>query len=301
MGRKPTKNLERAKVLAAQQDSKNNGKAGPKAPSPEEETALSASFSEIHISSPPENVAEDPGTDPEDLPLEDPEPEPVDKHAEELFVDYRSVEPPIPDPNEPGGEKEDYAVRVDNQPIPIEEQVGMVKALDEIVTASFKGHGKTRHSTFDELTLGRIRLMLATLRLGIKLKTGLMAASDLAAAAFGRTEWAARTTHAWIVTFWQTAQLPPNIYGTWNELIIEDEDLQEAIKTHLRSIGRYAAPKDIITFFSLPVGEEFLRLLDEPICIRTAQRWMWALGWRWGTERRAQYADGHERKDVVDF
>lgn len=38
----------------------------------------------------------------------------------------------------------------------------------------------------------------------------------------------------------------------------------------------------------------------EPICVRTAQRWLHKLGWRPTTIRQGVYMDGHERTDVVD-
>ncbi|KAG9105192.1 hypothetical protein FRC07_009517 [Ceratobasidium sp. 392] len=160
--------------------------------SPDPETALSASLAEIHLSLPIDDALDDPGIDPEDLPLEDPDPEVVDEDPEAQIGDYWDINPPPFDMAGPSAENKDCAIRCDNQPIPRDEETEMIKQLDEIVKKSFKGHGKTRHSTFDELTLERIRLMLASLRLEIKLKNGLMAASELAAAAIGRTEWAAR-------------------------------------------------------------------------------------------------------------
>ncbi|KAF8594863.1 hypothetical protein BDV93DRAFT_458225, partial [Ceratobasidium sp. AG-I] len=39
----------------------------------------------------------------------------------------------------------------------------------------------------------------------------------------------------------------------------------------------------------------------KPPALRTAQRWMTKLGYKWRTERRGQFADGHEREDVVEF
>lgn len=70
---------------------------------------------------------------------------------------------------------------------------------------------------------------------------------------------------------------------------------------HLQCVGQYAGPKDIIQFFKTVEAEPFSHLLDEPPSIRTAQCWMPILGYQWKTKRRGQFADGHEREDVVDY
>lgn len=66
-------------------------------------------------------------------------------------------------------------------------------------------------------------------------------------------------------------------------------------------MGRYCGPKDVISIFDTPEATPFAHLLNKPPSIRTAQNWMTTLGYKWGTERRGQFADGHECEDVVDF
>ncbi|KAB5587657.1 hypothetical protein CTheo_8903 [Ceratobasidium theobromae] len=166
---------------------------------------------------------------------------------------------------------------------------------------SYKGQGKTRRSTFDEVTLSRIRLMLMSLRLSRALGCGLIKGTSLAAAAVGQAKWAACSTHQWIHEFWRTNTLPANLQGIWNHSIIEDKDLKTAIQEHLHWIGRYASPKDVINFFSTPEAGPFTHLLDKPLSIHTAQHWMLILRYTWKTERWGQFADGHEWEDVVDF
>lgn len=193
------------------------------------------------------------------------------------------------------------AIHVDNQPIPPGEREKLISELDKIVKDSYKGHGKTRGSTFGDVTLSRVRMMSMSLRLARALDCGLVQGSNLAAAAIGRSKSAAASARRWIREFWRTGQLPVNLHGTWNESIIEDEDFKMALQDHLWRIGRYAGPKDIISFFSTPEAEPFTHLLKNPLCIRTAQRWMPILGYKWKTKHRGQFADGHEREDVVDY
>ncbi|KDN33743.1 hypothetical protein RSAG8_13174, partial [Rhizoctonia solani AG-8 WAC10335] len=123
----------------------------------------------------------------------------------------------------------------------------------------------------------------------------------LAATAIGRAKWAAASARKWIREFWRIGKLPDNLYGKWNHSVIEDEDFKHALLEHLRCVGRYAGPKDIVAFFDTPEAESFRHLLDEPPSLRTAQRWMPILGYKWKTEHRGQFADGHEREDVVDY
>ncbi|KAB5596223.1 hypothetical protein CTheo_208 [Ceratobasidium theobromae] len=223
------------------------------------------------------------GANPEELPLEDP----IDgtNNSGDFFDDNDGWwEQGIDDVEVDLPENGDYVVRVDNQPIPTKEQERLIKELDDIVKMTYKGHGKTRHST-----------------LGKELDCGLVRGLVLAAVAIGRTKSAASSARKWIREFWRTGKLPENLYGTWNESIIEDKDFKTELQDHLRCIGRYAGPKDIISFFSTPEAEPFTHLLDNLPCIRTAQRWMPILGYKWKTEHRGQFADGHEREDVVDY
>ncbi|KDN41266.1 hypothetical protein RSAG8_07535, partial [Rhizoctonia solani AG-8 WAC10335] len=126
-------------------------------------------------------------------------------------------------------------------------------------------------------------------------------ASLLAATAIGWAKWAAASARQWTHEFWKTGKLPENLHGKWNHSIIEDEDFKHTLLQHLQCVGRYAGPKDIIEFFSTPKAEPFSNLLDEPPSLRTAQHWMPILGYKWKTEHRGQFADGHKREDVVDY
>ncbi|EUC62820.1 hypothetical protein RSOL_456980, partial [Rhizoctonia solani AG-3 Rhs1AP] len=83
--------------------------------------------------------------------------------------------------------------------------------------------------------------------------------------------------------------------------IIEDEDLSSELQDWLRAKGKYVQARDIIDFFEAPEALPFLRVVEGPPSLRTAQRWMHRMGYTWKTERRGQFADGHERDDVVEY
>ncbi|QRV87093.1 DDE superfamily endonuclease [Ceratobasidium sp. AG-Ba] len=208
------------------------------------------------------------------------------------------------------GESEDSDLEADDnricvvnkQPISIEDCERMVTVLDKIVADSITGQGRHKSSKLDDVTLSRIRLMTASLRLRCGLKCGLQKASQLAAVSVRRGTWAARRTRRYIHHFLTTNMLPENLYGgRWNESIIADEDFLSAVKTHLLGIGKYAQARDILTFCGLPAAGEFTYLLDSPPSLRTAQCWMRILGYRWKEEKRGQYTDSHERPDVVEY
>ncbi|QRV83689.1 DDE family endonuclease [Ceratobasidium sp. AG-Ba] len=76
--------------------------------------------------------------------------------------------------------------------------------------------------------------------------------------------------------------LPTNVYGTWNESVMEDEDLSAAIQDWLRDKGKYVQARDIIDFFGVARVEQYSRLIDRAPSL----------------QRRSQFADGHERDDV---
>ncbi|KAF9507457.1 hypothetical protein BS47DRAFT_1373898 [Hydnum rufescens UP504] len=91
-------------------------------------------------------------------------------------------------------------------------------------------------------------------------------------------EW----SHAYIK---DPKDLPINPYGTWNvSMLVSDEDLVQDIALHLQSLGQYISTQDIKT-----------------ISHKTAACWIHIMGYWWGEELKGQYADGHERDDVVTY
>jgi hypothetical protein len=128
-----------------------------------------------------------------------------------------------------------------------------------------------------------------------------MAASIETAQSLARGLWFARCLRQWTCTFIEDAEtLPMNVYGTWNKSILDDEDLQQEIFTHLQSVGKYVCTADLVRFMEQP-GVQKCFGMKKGILGRTACYWMNRLGYWWTLEPSGQYVDGHEHEDVVDY
>ncbi|KAF8751112.1 hypothetical protein RHS01_08673 [Rhizoctonia solani] len=128
-----------------------------------------------------------------------------------------------------------------------------------------------------------------------------IAESLRAAVAQGKNATYARSIRQWIRTLITTGDLPYFHHGWWNVPMLGDEDIGHEIKTHLQAIGKYACAEAIVQFFS---DKETCTRLGVPkaICLRMAQRWMTKYGgFRWRTELKGQYIDGHEQADIVEY
>lgn len=94
--------------------------------------------------------------------------------------------------------------------------------------------------------------------------------------------------------------LPINPYGDWNQSMLLDEGLVNEIQIYLQSIGPEISGQKLMEF----LADEDLRSrhgIEKPIKLRTAQRYLNALGYRYKTAPKGQYTDGHERADVVFY
>ncbi|KAJ7859052.1 hypothetical protein B0H14DRAFT_3864219 [Mycena olivaceomarginata] len=65
-------------------------------------------------------------------------------------------------------------------------------------------------------------------------------------------------------------------------------------------VGKFVSAKDIVRYVATPEFQARLRI-KRKISIRTAQRWMKKMGYRWRREPKGMYSDGHEREDVVHY
>ncbi|KAJ7931020.1 hypothetical protein B0H13DRAFT_1594840 [Mycena leptocephala] len=81
---------------------------------------------------------------------------------------------------------------------------------------------------------------------------------------------------------------------------MSDEDIAGDIHLHLQSLGKWVSAKDIVRYVATPEFQARLRV-KRKITIRTAQRWMKKMGYRWKKEPKGMYSDGHERPDVVHY
>ena len=94
--------------------------------------------------------------------------------------------------------------------------------------------------------------------------------------------------------------LPVNPYGNWNESLLVDEDLTNDLSLYLMEIGKEISAKKLMNYLnSDPVRSK--HGIEKPISERTARRYLNMLGYRWSTPKKGQYANGHEREDVVYY
>lgn len=130
---------------------------------------------------------------------------------------------------------------------------------------------------------------------------GFIKASAMAAKMRDRgSVWHARRIRQWIRKFIASGNLPAYKFGQPRMSILENERVAGEIKLHLQSKGKYICAEDIVEFLSDKKVQEDLGV-PRPITVRTAQRWLSKTGYRWKTEPKGQYFDGHERADVVHY
>ena len=94
-----------------------------------------------------------------------------------------------------------------------------------------------------------------------------------------------------------------HFYGRYHSSILEDEDFAQGIQLQLVEIAKdgYIKAEDIVDYVATPEIQEKLGSKARGISIRTAQRWLWKLDWRYGKKKKGMYVDGHEREDVIEY
>ncbi|KAJ7918082.1 hypothetical protein B0H13DRAFT_1470919, partial [Mycena leptocephala] len=168
--------------------------------------------------------------------------------------------------------------------------------------ATGRGHKKTN---LDLVTSARLECMIRFLRLykssGYQ---GWTMHSETVATASGKTgskTWLGRKIREWSIKFCEDSKnIPTHHYGRWHSSILSDEDLAGDIHMHLQSLGKWVSAKDIARYVATPEFQARLRV-KRKITVRTAQRWMKKMGYRWRKEPKGMYSDGHERDDVVHY
>jgi len=115
----------------------------------------------------------------------------------------------------------------------------------------------------------------------------------------------ARNIRTWIHQFLSLGTLPLHRYGRFRSSMLDDEDLAQEIQLHLLKIAKdgYVRAQDIVDYIEQPEVQEKLggQGKKSRITVRTAQRWLHCLSWRYGRKRNGMYVDGHERDDVVHY
>lgn len=124
-------------------------------------------------------------------------------------------------------------------------------------------------------------------------------ASMVAAVMMGRGEHLARKVRVWCRLHIADHEfLPVNLYGTWKDSIISDEDFSREINIHLQSLGKeFLCASDVMNYLNSP--NVLARLgRGRPVSLRTSLRWMHAMGYWYGKTPTGMFVDGHERVDV---
>ncbi|KAJ7429553.1 hypothetical protein B0H11DRAFT_1767296, partial [Mycena galericulata] len=94
--------------------------------------------------------------------------------------------------------------------------------------------------------------------------------------------------------------LPVNPFGKWKQSMLADEDLATDVREHLQELGKFITADKLVDYLS---REDVMDKhgLDKKISVRTARRYLNELGYRFKSEKKGQYSDGHERDDVVYY
>ncbi|KAG9080340.1 hypothetical protein FRC06_006761, partial [Ceratobasidium sp. 370] len=140
----------------------------------------------------------------------------------------------------------------------------------------------------------------ACLRLFLHGNTTFLVASEAAAIGAGRTVWHSRRIRMWVRHFIETGDLPECKTRLSSRSFLKHEDVAGEIKLFLQTKGKYFVANDIVQFLNDPVVRQRLTI-PKAVTIRTAQRWLHNMEYRWRNEQPGQYFDGHERGDVVQY
>ncbi|KAJ7658886.1 hypothetical protein B0H17DRAFT_1213092 [Mycena rosella] len=89
-----------------------------------------------------------------------------------------------------------------------------------------------------------------------------------------------------------------NPYGDWKESLLADEDIATDINLYLQESGNDITAEKVSKYLARPEVME-KHGITKTISIRTARRYLNALGYRYHQPKKGQYSDGHERPDVV--
>ena len=167
---------------------------------------------------------------------------------------------------------------------------------------------KAKDKKLDVFFRARITGMVGTLNLYLdpQLSYTWREASLIASKSQGHGVNHARNLRTWIHQYLGSKRLPVHRYGKMRSSVLQDEDFSQSIQLHLQQIAKngYIRAQDIVDFMETP---EMQQKLDEigsrkkKISLRTAQRWLHAMGWRYGRKKNGMYVDGHEREDVVEY
>jgi hypothetical protein len=168
---------------------------------------------------------------------------------------------------------------------------------------------KSKDKKLDIVFRGRITGMVGTLNLYLdpELSYSWRQASMVVAKSQGHGSHRARNLRSWIHQYLTQKRLPLHRYGQHHSSVLEDEDFAQSIQFHLQSISKsekYIRAQDVVDFVATAEMQEKLEassVKKKTISLRTAQRWLHRMSWRYGAKKRGMYIDGHERADIVEY
>ena len=165
---------------------------------------------------------------------------------------------------------------------------------------------EVKNKRIDVIVCARITSMVASLNLYLdpNLRYGWREASTLAAKTSGHGQSRARRIRRWIHQYLINHKLPLHRYGRIHSSTLKDEDFTNGLQLHLLEIthkDKYIRAQDIVDYVALDKVQQCLGARKGTISLRTGQRWLKSLGYRYGRRRNGMYIDGHERADVVAY
>jgi hypothetical protein len=167
---------------------------------------------------------------------------------------------------------------------------------------------KAKDKKLDITFRGRLTGMVGTLNLYLdpQLSYTWREASLISSKSQGRGINHARNLRTWIHRFLGSGKLPLHEYGRLRGTLLDDEDFSQEIQIHLSGIAKngYIRAQDIIDFMATAEMQDKLDnngAKRKKISLRTAQKWLHRMGWRYGKKRNGMYVDGHEREDIVEY
>ena len=155
---------------------------------------------------------------------------------------------------------------------------------------------------------GRIVAMIGLLNLFLVKKLGYTwkKALEVIARSEGRGTSRARSIRQWVVKFLHTQELPGHQHGHTRLSVLNDENIAHQIKEALGEKAKkgFLSATDVMEVVSSPEIQAQLSqagIYRPSIAKSTACQWLRKLGWQHGRHQNGMYADGHERKDVVEY
>jgi hypothetical protein len=164
---------------------------------------------------------------------------------------------------------------------------------------------KSTDKKLDVFFRARIMAMVGCLRLYLDsyMHYTWRQASLIVAKSHGRGVTYARKIRTWLHRYMSRGDLPLHRYGGSHSSILQDDDFAHDLKLYLLEISDkgYLRAQDVVDYVARPEIQEKLGGDKTKISLRTGQRWLKKLDWRYGRKKKGMYIDGHEREDVVNY